>query len=47
MIYRTIVAGLTEDGVLRIDAILGDERARAELDRRRVESASAGGFEVG
>lgn len=47
MIYRTIVAGLDEDDVLRVDAILGDPAARAEVDRQRSRAALDAGFEVG
>lgn len=46
-IYDTLVGGVTEESRLRIDAALGDEAARVEIERRRQSAVAAAGFEVG
>lgn len=47
MIYRYLWVRLDDEGRLKLDAVLGDERAQAEIDKTRRQSAAAGGFEVG
>lgn len=46
-LYDSLTAGLSSEARLRVDAALGDEAARAELERRRFDSVMAAGFEVG
>jgi hypothetical protein len=49
--YHDITDGLDDDGVLRIDALLGDPIAKATLDRReqaeRRQAVASMGIEVG
>lgn len=47
MIYHRITDNLDEDAKLKVDALLGDARAQAQLDERRRESVTEFGFEVG
>ena len=47
MFYATVIAGTDDDGRLKIDALLGDPRAEAELERRRRASVAAMDVEVG
>lgn len=47
MFYHAIASKLDEDGKLRLDALLGDPDARAELDKQRGQVVAAAGFEVG
>lgn len=47
MFYHAIASKLDEEGRLKLDAILGDVDARAELDKQRTETVAAAGFEVG
>lgn len=47
MIYQRIMRHLDEDGRLKVDAILGDEEAGAEMQRRRREAIVAAGIEIG
>lgn len=46
-LYDSLTAGLSAEARLQVDAILGDEAAQAELERRRYDSVMAAGFEVG
>lgn len=46
MIYQRIVRNLDEDGRLKIDAILGDETAAAELQRRRRDALVGAGVDI-
>lgn len=45
--YHDVVTRLTDEGRLKFDAALGDERAIAELETQRAESVVDAGFEVG
>lgn len=47
MIYMRLVTGITEESRLKIDALLGDAAARAELDARRTAAIGLIGAEVG
>lgn len=47
VIYTTIVSRLDETGRLKIDALLGDTDAQAELDERRRAAVVAAGGLVG
>lgn len=47
MFYHAIASRLDEDGRLKLDALLGDPAALAELNKQRGESVVAAGFEVG
>lgn len=47
MIYAALTSGRSDDDRLKIDALLGDEDAEAELESRRVRTASDLGIEVG
>lgn len=47
MIYDRITRHMDDDQVLRVDALLGDARAEAELQRRRRSSVADHDFEVG
>lgn len=47
MIYRYLWVRLDDDGRLKLDAILGDAGAQAEIDKNRHQAATTGGFEVG
>jgi hypothetical protein len=47
MMYHAIASKLDEDGRLKLDAILGDPDAVAEVARDRVASVAGAGFEVG
>lgn len=46
-VYGRLVAPLGDDARLEVDALLGDPVAAAERDRRRHDTALAGGIEVG
>jgi len=47
MFYTSIKDRLTEEGKIKFDALLGDEAAQRELDRRRKMAVSTADFEVG
>lgn len=47
MMYHHVASRLSDDGRVRLDALLGDADAQAELDKNRSESVTAAGFEVG
>lgn len=44
--YDMLTRGLGEEARLKVDAILGDSAAQAELDRRRGVAVEVAGFEV-
>lgn len=46
MIYMRLVTGLDEQGRLKVDALLGDAAAQAELDRQRTDAIGLLGAEV-
>lgn len=48
MIYARVIAGRTEEQVTEIDAILGDEVAKARIEEREADIlASSGAVEFG
>lgn len=46
-LYQKLVADLTEDSRLKIDALLGDEEAQRTIDENRREAVVGSGWEVG
>ena len=46
-IYARLVAPLSDDGRLEVDAVLGDDAAIAERNRRRRSTVEMAGIEVG
>ena len=46
-IYGRLVAPLDDDARIEVDALLGDEVAKAERERRRHDAVLVAGVEVG
>jgi hypothetical protein len=47
MMYHSIARRLDADGIVKLDALLGDPDAEAEVQESRRNAAATAGFEVG